>query len=815
MRSSSGRIRSKPTQDSSSARPRPADRGAGPGNPDAKKRSLLWFAGLAAVLLVLLHEALVGGKGLVPADGIFMYPPWSGVAGVNPSNHLLADQFGNFIPQHEFVQNQIMQGIFPLWNPHLACGMPNLAAIQGALLFPIQLLLSPIDPFYASGLAAFAKLFLAGVFMMLYLRLLGASQVAAFLSGMVFSLSGFMIVWLGHPHVNCAMWLPLLFYFIERQFQCMSGNSAGRGTAPALRNAVGLAVAYGFMLLGGHLPTAVHITISMVAYFLFRLAWQRGGRRFRCAGLLACSLVAGALLAAPQLLPYLEYYRESSSSIASANLHRWSSHLTPNTLICFLLPYISGSPAAGFEDLGQSLEMGGDVNFQERTGYFGIVALFLALSALVFRRCRFTWFYWAITVFSLLVIYGVPPLPMIVHALPVLNGINHTRLLLFAGFSVAVLAGLGLDSLKRATDWRKTLPIVGGFWAAVGVALFLFWRAAGTRLQGLDQLHNAFLYRQFLILAGGLAAAGILSLMMRPARWRRWLVGTVCLGWTAFELLWFGMGHNPAISRELYYPPTNAIAWLQKDPSIFRILGGGDVLVPNTAAIYNLNDARGYDFITLRRYEEFITGKAGDFFFYAQAPSLPPGLQLLNVKYLLLKKPMALDPVRFELVYSGEAFIYRNKNFQERILPVFDYRVERDPARILAQVRSPGFDPARTLLLEEEPERVESGAASADPHATARIASFESNQVVIEASLPRPGFLLLLDTYYPGWSAYVNGRQTRIYRANYNFRAVSLPAGKSTVRFSYLPNSLLLGLALSLATILLLVAAWFWPQRAR
>ena len=115
------------------------------------------------------------------------------------------------IPQHEFVHQQILRGHFPLWNPHLDSGKPNLGSIQGALLFPINLLLMPLDPFYASGLAAFLKLFLAGVFTMLYLRRLGVSPAAAFLSGLVFSLCGFMIVWLGHPHVNCAMWLPCCF----------------------------------------------------------------------------------------------------------------------------------------------------------------------------------------------------------------------------------------------------------------------------------------------------------------------------------------------------------------------------------------------------------------------------------------------------------------------------------------------------------------------------------------------------------------------------------------------------------------------------
>jgi hypothetical protein len=101
----------------------------------------LGVAVLAAVLFVLLHESLVGGKGLVPVNGVFSFPPWQETNG--PSNWLLSDQYCIFVPGHEFVHQQFLQGRFPLWNPYLECGVPNLASLQGARLFPINLLLLP------------------------------------------------------------------------------------------------------------------------------------------------------------------------------------------------------------------------------------------------------------------------------------------------------------------------------------------------------------------------------------------------------------------------------------------------------------------------------------------------------------------------------------------------------------------------------------------------------------------------------------------------------------------------------------------------
>jgi uncharacterized membrane protein YfhO len=63
-------------------------------------------------------------------------------------------------------------------------------------------------------------------------------------------------------------------------------------------------------------------------------------------------------------------------------------------------------------------------------------------------------------------------------------------------------------------------------------------------------------------------------------------------------------------------------------------------------------------------------------------------------------------------------------------------------------------------------------------------------------------FLILNDTYFPGWKAFVDGKKTKIYRANYNFRAVPLSAGTHRVEFIYDPMSFKLGAGVTLLGIL-------------
>ena len=96
--------------------------------------------------------------------------------------------------------------------------------------------------------------------------------------------------------------------------------------------------------------------------------------------------------------------------------------------------------------------------------------------------------------------------------------------------------------------------------------------------------------------------------------------------------------------------------------------------------------------------------------------------------------------------------------------------------------------------------------------ATAKIARYEDHLVTVHASLNGSGILVLADSYYPGWKAYVDGTEQVIRRANLFFRAVPLASGNHTVEFRYEPRSFAIGLAVSTATLLLImiVSIFLW-----
>jgi uncharacterized membrane protein YfhO len=73
---------------------------------------------------------------------------------------------------------------------------------------------------------------------------------------------------------------------------------------------------------------------------------------------------------------------------------------------------------------------------------------------------------------------------------------------------------------------------------------------------------------------------------------------------------------------------------------------------------------------------------------------------------------------------------------------------------------------------------------------------------LIHVKAAQNAFLVLSDTYFPGWKAYVDGKKEKIYRANYNFRAIALGAGTHKIEFIYDPLSFKIGAIITLLTLI-------------
>lgn len=749
------------------------------------RSTLIWAA--AAAALALIGPALLRGEGLLATAALWRVPPWNSILPPRLGAGLLSDQLLYFAPWREFMRQEFLAGHFPLWNPYLLAGVPFSACIQAAAFYPLNAGLLWLSAVPFSLAAAFLKIFCAGVFTGLHLRRLGASERGAILSAVVFSLGGFMVAWLGHPHANTACLLPALFWALGRLWERVS-----------FRNAALLGLFTGLALLGGHPPTMLHVFGAAAAYAVFLAVRAPRSDRMRFIGLALAAAVLGACLAAPALLPYLEYHGLSSTAGASHSLARWGTRLSPWLLLHLLMPLASGSPARGAEVLAGLFGLGPESNFIERAAWTGLIPLaFAALAVVRRRREGEVLFHAGLALFGLLAALGAPPLPWLWKILPGYSQANPTRLILVWSFGVAVLAGLGaeLDSSdlslenRRFLRWSLWLPAV-----AAGVAYWvLVWRS-------LEDLRSAELILAVSVMALFLAECVATQWVHGPRRraWAPWLAGLFCL-LPALDV-------NPSAPASTFFPEAPALSVMKGAAGEGRVFALGRALEPNVGMPARLRDVRGRDFTALRRYERLVAGAAGDFDFYSAAAEMPPNPSLLAVGVVgATERTASAVPPGWKKIHEGGLLVFSAPARARRALFVTEARAGNEE-EAFAAVRAPGFDPARLVWFDD-------GDAPSFPRAGggARIVEDGANAVAVVVDSGGPGWLVLLDSWFPGWEATVDGKTVRLRRADYAFRAVEVPGGKSVVRFAYRPSSLGLGLLLAILAALALAAAWAVP----
>ena len=301
----------------------------------------------------------------------------------------------------------------------------------------------------------------------------------------------------------------------------------------------------------------------------------------------------------------------------------------------------------------------------------------------------------------------------------------------------------------------------------------------------------------------------------------RWGVPALILA----DLFSFGAKLNPTIDSKVYTETPESVRFLKEDPGLHRVLS----MVSEENSPFRWHEGWRHDRRSFRDYPELVKMYTGSVY---DLSNFEPGwsplhlerhwsflgiltgrlLSLANVKYVVTYGPMTRPG--FELVFEGRAVrIYENADVLPRAFLVHRFRVI-EPARArLRALSRPEFAPDRTVILEEPPEDLIGdpalGASSAE------IVAYGPGEVRVAVDTQAEGFLVLTDMYYPGWTAYVDGQEEQIYRADHLFRAVLLGPGRHEVRFVYRPASFVLGAWVSLGVFVLTLGALVWTIRKR
>jgi hypothetical protein len=230
----------------------------------------------------------------------------------------------------------------------------------------------------------------------------------------------------------------------------------------------------------------------------------------------------------------------------------------------------------------------------------------------------------------------------------------------------------------------------------------------------------------------------------------------------------------------------------------------------NYLMVFNIRNVFGENPLPLRRYNEFVgTGETGSLDGH-NLQDKPNFLNLLNVKYLITYF-RAEDWVRqagfvfpqLKLIADGTFKVYENLDVLPNAFCVGRYEVIKEPERILDRIAQPSFDPRRIVILEEEPEKTPSLPDSMT-YKVEMDPKTPPHEVRLPCEVNSPCLLVLTDNYHPSWNAYVDGRLTKVMRADYTFRAIALPAGKHDIQFRFESRPFRSGLLITILALTLI-----------
>jgi hypothetical protein len=700
-----------------------------------------------------------------------------------------SDIFNGELPGRVLIGQLIRHGQVPVWTNQLCSGFP----IAGAAADPMGLAaFSLLPPAAALDLLVIVLLLVAAHGAYGLARRFGADRPGAVLAGLAFAGSGYIACQLKHLSIiSTVVWLPVGLALLDRALDA----SVSRAPTPARRAL--LMAAFGLVFaeqaLSGFPQSAYICALVYGSFGLFHAVTDRHGTlslpvRVALLGGLGVAAVLGAAGGAVFLLPLSELGKVSDR--ADALGWAWSTQLAywPPNVLTFLAPYIHG-------DISDRTYVGHSI-FWEDYGYVGAATFLLAFYGGVRERRRpLVAFSILMTLVAYLLVLG-PATPVFGVAYVLLPGMKlfrfPTRFLIVVELGLALLGAVGLTRLGADLErlFKKTsshLPVPRLIVLAVclGTALDLF-------------LHQP---RQNPMVAARdwLAVPPAVDVVRADSSQpRTFTPGHGDLHRRAFALArgWADVGPYFEL-RDFLEPDT----------------GGGFWTTPS-ADCYAGISARWHVDVWGDQNREGLVAQMARLDFEARVlrvhPALARLLRTYGVSHVL--SPFPQQETAFALVsHDRNAYVYRVDG-AARVRFVRAARHVKTDQEAVTRLLDAGFDPDREILLHEAPDSARPGVEDAMDVSTHTAASRpvvtheDSRQLVIEAEAPEDGFLLLADTFYPGWTAHVDGTPTPVYRANLSVRGIQLPKGRHEVRFTYEAPGFARGLEISLLAVSTLLA---------
>ncbi len=697
-------------------------------------------------------------------------------------------------PLMQFVVRTIhATGTLPLWNPHQFLGYSVVGNPQYGLFYPPNwlLLLFDGDAIYRGvGLLVALHIFWLALGTNYLFRLYGAHPIAALGAGIAVAFGGFPSarIYAGHYAVLLTMaWFPMVMAGLRLAL-------IKRRPIWAIPGGVALALA----VLGGHPQMAYIMGIGLSVQWLYEYLGLGSGRPFtleklvpRLRQLLLMGLIGG-LLSAVMWLPAWDYSHKTqrggeSDSLTFANQHA----VPPAQLFGLVIPDWFGEPAGDPAYWGEPF-------YEEMTAYVGVLPL-LCLPLIWRTRRREVWLFATLALLGVILSLGKDGLlyRLLYEIIPPSRDFRAPgRFLFLTSIGLAGIMAITLTEIcqRDLAERRRLLrPLTHYVLPAAIIGLWVWGMVLALRNYPNDLADQRAEYRaiqlaatvSFLILAGGVAWAwgldwrhssvvGLLLLMC---------VNSLAVGWATQSLI-----ETDRLQLSPIWQAAERIVPKGVSADNGRVMQMSPPPgIPNGASWTGYQSPQGYDPIAPLEWTR-LTERTGQYI-------LDPGSatnRIFGVRYVLSGTPIENygfgSTAYFENIgqsESGDFWFYENPYALPRAYLVERYEIEPDPAAVRDRIMNGEVDRGDVVLLDTDP-----GCEISGQGGTATMTDYAPNQVTLQLTSDGPGLLVLTDQYDDDWQVTVDGKPADLLRANDVTRAVCVPSGEHTVKFSYQPVAL-------------------------
>lgn len=726
------------------------------------------------------------------------------------------DIFTSYFPYKNFLLRSLLSGVFPLWNPYILSGYPVFADTSLGTYYPPNFLIVLSPTMRMFSLVIVLHFFISLVSMYLLARRLSLSKTAAIFSAVVFSFSGLMINYIADTsRLFVVALFPLFFFSLLTLFR-KKNHFWFFITSLVLS----------LQIFAGHIQY-VFLELLILPFFIF-LNYAKKELTFRII-LTVGVIVLSVLFSSVVLLPSFEIipYTTRSEIFQHQEIYQNFS-LKFASLIKFLLAHFWGVKRDG---------SAWGVMDSSLTGYIGFISLILVLLSIkkLFLKRNFFLFI-IISLFSLIMSFGVnlPFFNLFINIIPIFKIFrNPMAFLSIYTLATALISGYALDILNLKN--RKNLLFI--FLSLTVTSLLVYFLilidnsipykilvfVANLVRKKLSLFHTIevdFLIAKFITF--NILFVSILTFFAFLVKRKAIFILVVFLDLLVLTRSEFFTINNDYLAN--HQRNNSAASYLKQNLGSYRYLSTSDIapysglgnyfgnlafqppfskegerlsrqvmdsnlvheinlIPPDFSTYYGIPSVYGWATFILKDYNSIFqkTGQLNELYQEAGKynpfiKEIKPDVSLttidlsrlslndeifdkLAVKYVVTDREVYL--LHHKLVFKNEGIsIYEN----EKVMP-------------------------RVVVVDEKNNIVENPL----------IISYNPNSTSIKVQ--NKGKLILWDTYYKGWKAYVNGQKTQLKPYENIFRSVDLQKEDTLVKFNFEPESFKIGSIISLFSL--------------